>query len=259
MAVTLPFNWTAAFVIDNQRAEIVVKSDTLNPSPYVSFTGTFEGGGQIVNRLRETAVKVGSESVDVSDVLDLCNAWDALHFKRFADLTESQLTMLESVQTSLVLLDGERIGGAVSFEEIEEAEFDENSNTIDSRDVIERIEVLRSALLAVGLEDPDPEALDLDSFPEDDREAIGDAAEELAALLALEKEASPYADDWEHGETMIRDSYFEEYAEELASDIGAINKEANWPLNHIDWKAAAEALKQDYTEVRFKGVSYQIR
>jgi len=55
---------------------------------------------------------------------------------------------------------------------------------------------------------------------------------------------------------MILDSYFEEYAEQLADDIGAIDRDAGWPVCHIDWKAAAEALAQDYTEVTFGGNTY---
>jgi hypothetical protein len=58
---------------------------------------------------------------------------------------------------------------------------------------------------------------------------------------------------------LIRDSYFEDYARQLAEDIGAIDSKASWPNNHIDWEDATDALKQDYTEVDFDGVSYWIR
>jgi hypothetical protein len=85
-----------------------------------------------------------------------------------------------------------------------------------------------------------------------------DEAEELAALLALQDEASG-ASDWTYGETLIRDDYFKDYAQELAEDIGAINPEASWPLNHIDWGAAADALKMDYTPVEWSGVTYWVR
>lgn len=83
-------------------------------------------------------------------------------------------------------------------------------------------------------------------------------AEELTNLEDLAKQAEGYG-DWEYGETLIRDSYFAEYAEELAEDIGAINKSAAWPLTYIDWDAAAEALKQDYTSIEFDGVTYWMR
>jgi hypothetical protein len=52
---------------------------------------------------------------------------------------------------------------------------------------------------------------------------------------------------------------WKEYAEQLAEDIGAINKNATWPNDCIDWEKAADQLKQDYTEVDFDGVAYWIR
>ena len=113
------------------------------------------------------------------------------------------------------------------------------SNTedvIDSRDVIERIEELRDG---------------------DNRTT--EESEELAALEKMAEEASDYAADWKYGETLIRDSYFKEYAMELAEDIGAINADATWPNNCIDWDQAVRELKMDYTMVGFDGVDYWIR
>jgi hypothetical protein len=119
-------------------------------------------------------------------------------------------------------------------------------NVIDSRDVIARIE-------------------DLEAQAEEDEGTLLpeglDAAEEaeLKALQALAEEAEGYATDWLYGETLIRDSYFKEYAQELADDIGAINEEASWPNNWIDWDKAVEELQMDYTTVDFDKVTYWIR
>lgn len=55
------------------------------------------------------------------------------------------------------------------------------------------------------------------------------------------------------------DSHFEDMARELAEDIGAIQRNATWPNNHIDWTAAAEALQQDYTSIEIGGVTYWYR
>lgn len=118
---------------------------------------------------------------------------------------------------------------------------DNYQDIIDSRDVIERIAELEELL-------EDPEVEDHD-----------DLTQELDVLNALRDEAQGYASDWEYGETLVRDSFFTHYAKELAEDIGAINPNAAWPLSHIDWEAAAEELKQDYTEVDFDGVTYWIR
>lgn len=82
---------------------------------------------------------------------------------------------------------------------------------------------------------------------------------EYLALKALADEASGYAADWTHGETLIRDSYFKEYAQELAEDCGMVNANATWPNSCIDWNQAARELQMDYTTVDFDGVTYWIR
>lgn len=115
----------------------------------------------------------------------------------------------------------------------------ENDDIIDSRDVIARIEELS----------------ELNAAEEDSEEET----EELVALRELAAEASDYAADWEYGETLIRDSYFERYAEELADDIGAVDANATWPHTCIDWERAARELQIDYTSVEFRGVTYWIR
>jgi hypothetical protein len=114
-------------------------------------------------------------------------------------------------------------------------------DVIDSRDVIETIAEL--------IEQRESET---DPWSQDD-------ADYLATLEALADEASGYAEDWEYGETLIRDSYFEDYAMQLADDIGAIDAKAAWPLTCIDWEQAAQELQMDYTAVEFDGVTYWVR
>ena len=116
---------------------------------------------------------------------------------------------------------------------------DNTQDIIDSRDIIERIEELE------GL---GPWA---DENPEE--------AEELDQLQNVAAQASGYAPDWEHGEALIRESYFQAYAQQLAEDCGMVNPDAEWPNNHIDWEAAAEQLKVDYAAVDFDGITYYIR
>ena len=118
-------------------------------------------------------------------------------------------------------------------------------DVVDSRDVIARIEELESEM-------EDLEGQELENWKED----YQDELDSLKAL-AEEAEGSP---DWEYGETLIRDSYFTEYAEELCKDIGEIPKELPWYIaNHIDWDGVASELKQDYMSVDFDGVEYWIR
>lgn len=108
---------------------------------------------------------------------------------------------------------------------------------IDSRQIIEAVESL---------------ADELDDMSEDERH-------DYDALVALTADASDYAEDWEYGVTLIRDSYFQTYAEELADDIGAVPADVSWPLTCIDWEQAARELQQDYTCVDFDGVTYWVR
>jgi antirestriction protein len=115
-------------------------------------------------------------------------------------------------------------------------EISNSEDIIDSRDVIERIAELT-----------------------EDEDRTEDETEELEALSALADNAEGYAPDWRYGETLIRDSYFVTYAQELADDIGAIDSKASWPLTCIDWEQAARDLRMDYTAVDFGGVTYWVR
>ena len=155
---------------------------------------------------------------------------------------------------------------------------DNFDDVIDSRDVIARIAELEGEREALQTDidtahEEFTEAESLDSTPEflvPLNQAIGhartalaewdaDDGKELAILKALADEASGYAADWQHGETLIRDSYFKDYAQELADDIGAIDNNASWPLTCIDWDQAARELRMDYSAVDFDGVTYWIR
>lgn len=65
----------------------------------------------------------------------------------------------------------------------------------------------------------------------------------------------PWRGDY-YPSTFIADSYFTEYAQQYADDIGAIDCNASWPLCHIDWEAAASSLQQDFSSVEFGNVTY---
>jgi hypothetical protein len=64
--------------------------------------------------------------------------------------------------------------------------------------------------------------------------------------------------DW-YPVTLIRDSYFTDYAEELANDIGLTDDRDAWPYTCIDWERAARELRMDYTSVEYDGVTYWYR
>ena len=142
-----------------------------------------------------------------------------------------------------------------------------NSNTIiDSRDVIARIENLReerTALVDTINEMECTNAADSEEYTAavDALDAWDESEEgrELKALEGLAEDAEGYCDDWRHGAQLIRESYFEDYARELADDIDAIQKDNAWPYTCIDWGQAARELQMDYKSVEFDGVTYYVR
>jgi hypothetical protein len=125
-----------------------------------------------------------------------------------------------------------------------------NSDDInDSREVMARI---------TELEGERDDYRDNAQFTMQWAEEYPDDAEELAALTALAEGAEGYS-DWQHGATLIRDSYFEDYAREFAEDIGALENCGQWPATCIDWERAARELQMDYTAVEFGDVTYWVR
>jgi len=86
----------------------------------------------------------------------------------------------------------------------------------------------------------------------------GDNADELTALVELDKEGSDVAGDWTHGETLVRYSYWVDYCQELCEDVGDLPK--NIPSYiEIDWEATAKNLAQDYSTIEWDGVEYYVR
>lgn len=64
--------------------------------------------------------------------------------------------------------------------------------------------------------------------------------------------------DW-YPSTLINDDYFEDYARQLAEDIGAIPDDTQWPCTCIDWEKAARELQVDYTSTEIDGGTYWYR
>lgn len=128
-------------------------------------------------------------------------------------------------------------------------EITNNQDILDVRDIIERVEWLES-----------DEAKDSKEYQEKE---IEEFEEELKTLMAFLDELKgnggdhEWRGDW-YPVTLIADDYFEDYAQELAEDIGDVPRDGslNWPFNHIDWEAAAQALQMDYMEFDFDGQIY---
>lgn len=137
------------------------------------------------------------------------------------------------------------------------------NDLIDSRDIDERIDELRASLdgTPFGGEDYDAATLKRvhEETPEEWRTVADwddDDVRELVELLEFKEAAEPCTSEWKYGATFIRDSYFREYAEQLAEDIGAINSDAGWPNNCIDWEQAANDLLADYSTFTVGGCTY---
>jgi hypothetical protein len=135
---------------------------------------------------------------------------------------------------------------------------DNTQDYIDSRDVIARIAELEPDMVKRE------QATDNTKLTQEEHDRLWDDLheepeyQELLQLRALTEECKDHP-EWPDGITLIRDGYFREHAQSVAEDIGAISSDFQWPLGHIDWEAAADALKMDYTEVDFEDAVYWMR
>ena len=88
---------------------------------------------------------------------------------------------------------------------------------------------------------------------------VGQDIDDIRHRKAIRELADEVGSEWSYGVTLIPEADFEDYARELAEDVGAIDREAAWPACHIDWEAAAESLQMDYTRATFDGTDYLYR
>ena len=121
-------------------------------------------------------------------------------------------------------------------------------DVIDSRDVQARIEEIEGEI--TDAEDSEAAGEDVDEVE------LEEIRVELADLEAFKEEAISATSEWDYGATFISADYFQDYARELAEDIGAISRDAEWPLCCIDWEQASDLLKQDYSTADFDGREY---
>jgi antirestriction protein len=105
--------------------------------------------------------------------------------------------------------------------------------------------------------DVDAVIKDLESYNDEDLDEEDKA--NLTDLLAFREEARIWSTEWEYGMSFIKDSCFEDYAQELAEELGAVGRDNQWPLVYIDWEAAAHALQEDYSMFELRGETYWAR
>ena len=151
-------------------------------------------------------------------------------------------------------------------------EISNSEDIIDSRDVIERIKELESLRDDWQSDNELPDYLDTDTsegnnqsedwkdsdFEKWEEWDESDEGQELKVLTKLQEQCEGYG-DWSYGETLIRDSYFTDYAQELAEEVCEMPSDIKWPYTCIDWEKAASELQYDYMQVNFDGVDYWMR
>lgn len=155
---------------------------------------------------------------------------------------------------------------------------DNTEDLIDTRDLIKAIEDLEAERGAhheeieeraeeleelEADEDADPDAIaevrkQLDEAETALAEWIEAEADDLQTLKDFAEQVEDYCTDYLHGETLIRESYFTEYAEELVKDCFGLPSDLP-SFIVIDWEATADNVKQDYSEADFDGVTYYFR
>lgn len=135
--------------------------------------------------------------------------------------------------------------------------FDYHEDTIDTRDLQAKIDDFQSEFDALVDEYEDGDGGE--DAGEDLANWLEENGDEFVTLLAVKEEVEQYTSEWDDGAGLIADDHFEDYAQQLAEDIGAIDRNAQWPLNYIDWSAAADELKHDYSEITIGDRSYWVR
>lgn len=129
-------------------------------------------------------------------------------------------------------------------------ELDLTADVIDTRDIIARVEELES------LKDDHEADPDGGHWSDED-------AQELRTLIDIMDDLKGYGGDeqWRgdwYPLTLIRESYFADYCQDLVIDCGGLPASIPDYLV-IDWEATSRNLKVDYSEVEIDGVTFFYR
>ena len=136
-----------------------------------------------------------------------------------------------------------------------ESTVDLSADVIDVRDIIARVLELRDERDEYNEKMGSPDAWD--GVPDGE-------PEELAMLEGILSELAGYGGDekfegdWYPLE-LVADSYFQEYAQNLAEDCGMVDTNARWPMNCIDWEQATRELQMDYGSIEIRDITYWYR
>ena len=136
-----------------------------------------------------------------------------------------------------------------------ESTVDLSADVIDVRDIIARVLELRDERDEYNDKIGSPDAWD---------SVIDGEPEELGMLEGILAELAGYGGDEEfegdwYPVQLVADSYFQEYAQDLAEDCGMMDTNARWQMNCIDWEQAARELQMDYSSIEIRGFTYWYR
>lgn len=123
-------------------------------------------------------------------------------------------------------------------------------DVVDSRDIVARVAELVEERDAYTEDQPNGWWPGV--YPEEFREL-----QQLTELLGELRDVG--GDSPEDGMTLVRESHWVNYAQELAEDVCEIDfSQLTWPLTCIDWEQAADELRMDYTTVTWDGVDFYV-
>lgn len=258
------------------------------PFVLVLTGNTTRDSGQIPDTLRKLNATQDAPSDDVEA---LCDLWDRWHLNDLRAGTETQDAMLASLKMNgqpyearclalgdfiedrgyrygsawlyepipddvlaelvrlLDALDGAELGDQIDVDDAPEL----SGDMLDPDEVSQRLEVYRSAVKAYGI-DPDSIREDSPDWPEDHDETRDEIVSEWINLRTAFDNIT-----LSNVSTFIADDYFEEYTVDFAESCGMMKDEDKWPYNHIDWAAAADELKGDYSSTEYGGTTYWFR
>jgi hypothetical protein len=138
-------------------------------------------------------------------------------------------------------------------------------NTIDTRDLIEERNKLKLQILGSFLENFEhyvyrTEAFEDILFEEEEieswKEEWEDELKQIEQINQLENDVCNGEFDYET--TLIEEDDFEDFVKQDLEDCGYISKD--FPVwIEVDWEATADNVRQDYSEVEFRGITYLYR
>lgn len=136
-----------------------------------------------------------------------------------------------------------------------ESTVDLSADYIDVRDIIARVLELRDERDEYNEKMGSPDAWD--GVPDGE-------PEELDMLEAILSELAGHGGDevfegYRYPVHLIAESYFQEYAQDLAEDCGMVDTNARWPMNCIDWEQAACELQMDCNSIEIRDTTYWYR